>query len=108
MAAATRCARVLVPVLAIALRTCVLTGADVGLLAQPVDARPRPEVRQDDVAAELGGAEWLGVEPLGRAGERGHVHTFEQAMASEAIGTSRGRLRRAARAAPRLRNARPC
>ena len=25
-----------------------------------------------------GGAEWLRVEPLGRAGERGHVHTFER------------------------------
>ena len=28
------------------------------------------------MAAQLGGAEGLGVEPLGRAGERGHVHTF--------------------------------
>ena len=33
---------------------------------------------RSDVAVQLGGAEWLGVEPLGRAGERGHAHTFEQ------------------------------
>ena len=33
--------------------------ADVRLLAQPVDARQRPEVHQDDVSAQLGGAEWL-------------------------------------------------
>ena len=52
--------------------------ADVRRLAQPVDACPRPEVHEDDAALQLGGAEWLGVEPLGRAGERGHVHTFEQ------------------------------
>jgi len=32
---------------------------DVRLLAQPVDARQRPEVHQDDVVAQLGGAEWL-------------------------------------------------
>ena len=48
--------------------------AHVGLLAQPVDARPRPEVHEDDVAAQLGGAERLGVEPRGRPAERGHVH----------------------------------
>jgi len=30
-----------------------------------------------DVTAELGGAKWLGVEPLGRPAERGHVETFE-------------------------------
>ena len=52
--------------------------ADVRLLAQPVDARPRPEVHEDDVAPQLGEAEWLRVEPLGRTGERGHMHTFEQ------------------------------
>jgi hypothetical protein len=33
---------------------------------------------RSDVAVQLGGAEWLGVEPLGRAGERGQMHTFEQ------------------------------
>ena len=27
---------------------------------------------------QIGGAEWLGVEPLGRAAERGQMHTFEQ------------------------------
>src|SRR5436305_3625581 len=52
-------------------------GANVRLLAQPVDARQRPEVHEDDVAAQLGGAERLGVEPLGRAAERGHVHACE-------------------------------
>jgi hypothetical protein len=36
------------------------------------------EVHEHDSAAEVSGAEWLGIEPLGRAGERGHVHTFEQ------------------------------
>ena len=87
---------------------CPRPRADVRLLAQPVDARPRPEVHEHDVAAELGGAEWLGVEPPGRAGERGHMHTFEQGHLSAAIGTSRGRLLRAAAAAPRRRSARPC
>jgi hypothetical protein len=53
-------------------------GADVRLLAQPVDARQRPEVHDDDATPQLGRAEWLGVEPLGRAGERGHMHTFEK------------------------------
>ena len=43
------------PVVAVGLRP----RADVRLLAQPVDARQRPEVHEDDVAAELGGAEWL-------------------------------------------------
>ena len=47
--------------------------ADVWLLAQPVDARQRPEVHEHDVAAQLGGAEWLGIEPPGRPVERGHV-----------------------------------
>ena len=50
---------------------------DVRLRAQPVDAGQRPEVHEDDVAAQLGGAEWLGVEPLGRPAERGHVQTVE-------------------------------
>src|SRR5215207_1936034 len=49
---------------------------DVRLLAQPVDARQRPEVHEDDAAAQLGGAEWLGVEPPGRPADRGHVQTF--------------------------------
>ena len=31
------------------------------------------------MAAQLGGAEWLGVEPPGRPAERGHVHPFEDA-----------------------------
>jgi hypothetical protein len=48
-------------------------GPDVRLLAQPVDARECPEVDQDDAAAQLGGAEWLGVEPLSRPIERGHL-----------------------------------
>jgi hypothetical protein len=30
------------------------------------------------MALQLGRAEWLGVEPLGRTGERGQMHTFEQ------------------------------
>ena len=49
---------------------------DVRLRAQPVDARQRPEVHEHDVAAQLGGAERLGVEPLGRSVERGHVPAF--------------------------------
>jgi hypothetical protein len=52
--------------------------ADMRFLAQPVDARQRPEVHDDDVTLQLGRAEWLGVEPLGRAGERGQMHTLEQ------------------------------
>ena len=28
------------------------------LLAQPIDARERPEVHEDDVPSPLGGAEW--------------------------------------------------
>jgi hypothetical protein len=52
--------------------------ADVRLLSQPVDARPRPEVHEHHMASQLGRTEWLGVEPPGRAGERGHAHTFEQ------------------------------
>ena len=43
------------------------------------DARQRPEVHQDDLAAQLGGAQWLGVGPPGRPAERGHVQTFEHA-----------------------------
>ena len=50
------------------------------LLAQPVDARQRPEVYEDDLAAQPGGAEWLGVEPLGRPVELRHVNTLEQAI----------------------------
>ena len=52
-------------------------GADVRLLAQPVDAGQCPEVHQDHAAPKLGGAERLGVEPLGRPAERGNVHTSE-------------------------------
>jgi hypothetical protein len=53
------------PVISVALRP----RANVRLRAQPVDARQRPEVHQHDVAAQLGGAEPLGVEPPGRAAE---------------------------------------
>jgi hypothetical protein len=52
-------------------------GTDIRLLAQPVDAGQGPEVHHHDVAAQLGGAEWLGVEPAGRPAEQGHVHTSE-------------------------------
>ena len=45
--------------------------------AQPVDARQRPEVHEDDAAAQLGRVERLGVEPRDRAAERGHVQTVE-------------------------------
>jgi hypothetical protein len=61
------------PVVAVGLRP----RPDVRLSAQPVDARQRPEVHDDDATLQLGGAEWLGVEPLGRPAERGHVHTCE-------------------------------
>src|SRR5919112_6540666 len=49
--------------------------AYVRLLAQPVDARERPEVHEDDVAAQLGGTEWLRIEPPGRAIQRWHADT---------------------------------
>src|SRR5688572_22894278 len=52
-------------------------GADVRLLAQPVDARPRPEVHEDHATSQLGGAERLGVEPRGRAVRRGQVHMWD-------------------------------
>jgi hypothetical protein len=61
------------PVVSVGLRP----GADVRLLAQPVDARQGPEVHDDDVAAQLGEAERPGVNPLGRPAERGHAQTFE-------------------------------
>jgi len=48
-------------------------GTHIRLLAQPVDAGQRPEVNEHDVAAQLGGAEWLRVEPLGRPTKCGHV-----------------------------------
>ena len=57
------------PVLSVRLRP----RADVRLLAQPVDARQRPEVHEDDMALQLGGTERLGVEPPGRPAERGHL-----------------------------------
>ena len=79
------------PVVPVGLRP----GADVWLLAQPVDARQRPEVHQDDVAAQPGGAEWLGVEPRGRPVERGHV----QATSNTVI--ARQSLRRTGSAASR-------
>jgi hypothetical protein len=47
-------------VVAIGLRPC----AYVRLLGQPVDARQRPEVHEYHVAAELGGTEWVGLDPL--------------------------------------------
>ena len=61
------------PVVSVGLRP----GAHVRLGAQPVDARQRPEVHDDDVAAELLGGEGLGVEPRGRAAEGRQVLTFE-------------------------------
>jgi hypothetical protein len=71
------------PVVVIGLRP----GADVRLLAQPVDARQRPEVH-DDATAELGGAEWLGVEPPSRRPERGHVHMGDHGTAASRFGWS--------------------
>jgi hypothetical protein len=61
------------PVVPVGLRPCTY----VGLLAQPVDAGQRPEVHEDDLAPQLGGAKWRRVEPLGRPAERGHVQTLE-------------------------------
>ena len=55
------------------------------LLAQPVDARQRPEVHQHHMAAQLGGAEWLGVEPPGRPVEGRHVHPLEDAHLAKAL-----------------------
>jgi hypothetical protein len=78
------------PVVSVGLRP-----TDLGLLAQPVDARQRPEVHDDDVAAQLGRAEWLGVEPLGRPAERGHVQTFAHGhLACGCVTPAIGRARR--------------
>jgi hypothetical protein len=65
-------------------------GAHVRLLAQPVDARPRPEVDEDDMAPQLGGAERLGIEPRGRPAERGHVHMCEHGHLTEQSGRGDG------------------
>jgi len=46
------------PVVSVPARPC----AHVRLLAQPVDARERPEVHEDDMPPQLGRAERLGVE----------------------------------------------
>ena len=86
---------------------CLRPRADVRLLAQPVDARQRPEVHEDDVAAQLGGAEWLGVEPLGRPVERRHMQPLEHRRATAATGTPREPLRRTVAAPARPRSARP-
>ena len=51
---------------------------DVRLGPQPVDARQRPEVDEDDAPVKLGQVERLGVEPRDRAAERGHVETVER------------------------------
>jgi hypothetical protein len=40
-------------------------------------------VHQHDVAAQLGGAERLGVEPPGRVAERGHAQAFEHGHLAE-------------------------
>src|SRR3954464_2846832 len=83
--------------------------ADVRLLAQPVDARQRPEVHEHDVAAQLGRVERPGVQPPGRSlegwdGTRGPqrlVARVEQAhlasptsrtASAKASGASCGRL----------------
>ena len=63
------------PVVSVGLRP----RAHVRLLAQPVDARPRPEVHEHDLAAQLGGAERLGVEPLCRPAELGDALALEDA-----------------------------
>ena len=62
------------PVVSVGLRP----RADIRLLAQPVDASERPEVDQDDAAAQPDGVERLGVEPLGRPVELRHVNLREQ------------------------------
>ena len=62
------------PVVSVGLRP----RADIRLLAQPVDAGERPEVHQDDAAAQPDGVERLGVEPLGRPVELRHVNLREQ------------------------------
>ena len=92
------------PVVAVGLRP----RADVRLLAQPVDAGQRPEVDEDDVAAQLGGAEWLGVEPLGRPAERGHVHTPEHGHLAKRPEAGADLVGEQLAAAPRRRSARPC
>lgn len=86
-------------------RTFLRPRAVVRLLAQPVDARQRPEVHQDDVAVQLGGAEWLGVEPPGRPAKRGDMQTVGH-RSSRATGMPRGALLRTAAAPARPRSAR--
>ena len=50
---------------------------DVGLLTQPVDARQGPEVDEDHMAAQVGGAERFRVDPTGRPVQQGHVLACE-------------------------------
>jgi hypothetical protein len=58
-------------------------GTDVRLLAQPVDASQRPEVHEDDVAPQLGGAVPLGAEPPGRPAEHGRARSREHGQLTE-------------------------
>jgi hypothetical protein len=67
-------------------------------------ARPRPRYRRPPtrtqsstsatererarLSTRLGGAEWLGVEPLGRPAERGHVHTVSYRSVRSPVRTS--------------------
>src|SRR3954454_24387713 len=57
------------PVVPIGLRP----GPDVRLLAQPVDARQRPEVHEYDVPARPVGLQRIGIEPPGRPAEGGNA-----------------------------------
>jgi hypothetical protein len=59
-----------------------------------------------DVAAQLGGAEWLRIEPLGRRAERRHVHVPEHGRPSAATAARRGVRRRTAQGPPRRRSVR--
>src|SRR4029078_4024466 len=60
----------------------------VRLRPQPVDARERPEVDDDDAAAQVVEAERLGIQPSGSSVERGHVQTYASRVARMAKKTS--------------------
>ena len=45
-------------------------------------------VHAHDAATQLGGAEWLGIEPLGRSAERGHVQTVTYRSVRSPVRTS--------------------
>src|SRR5215469_5363746 len=56
----------------------------VGFRAQPIDAGKSPEVHKGNVAAQLGGAQRLGVKPGRGSGERWHAQALERVHLAKA------------------------